>query len=435
MVNFLFTQTPLVFFIQSFWRDEAFSYVLANKNVFEILFYTARDFNPPFYYIALHFWIKMFGTSEIAIRSLSLLFFSLTLYICFDFLKDVFKLKTVKSLSYLLIFLINPLLIYFAFEARMYTMFAFFAVLSYYSYYLRKPKLYLASVILGLYTHYFMVFVLISQLAFYFITERKKRDRMLLRYVYVALIFYIPWILFVFFQGQFFSSSFWIERIKMKTLINLPSVLYLGFEQGTRYFTKELQLLTFLFGIMFVATVVRVKREVDERRKLFLFLIVWSIGSALFVGLVSFVKPIFIPRYLIFSSIGFIFLTIFMLEELPIRIRWVLVIALVFFTFSFLKLQIEQRKKSDIRRTLQEITRRAGKNDLIYVADELDYFTIQYYFDESRVYVFNKDYEEIPQFVGKSLIPKERIATSLPSYPKRAFVLNRNGSYVIQSLY
>lgn len=435
MVNFLFTQTPLVFFIQPFWRDEAFSYVLANKSIFEILFYTARDFNPPLYYIILHFWIKMFGTSEIAIRSLSLLFFSLTLYICFDFLKDVFKLKTLKSLMYLLIFLINPLLIYFAFEARMYTMFAFFAVLSYYFYYLRKPKLYLASVILGLYTHYFMVFVLMSQFAFYFITGKNKRDQTLLRYTYTAFIFYLPWILFVFLQGQFFTTLFWIERVKMKTLINLPSVLYLGFEQGTRYFTKGLQLLTFLFGIMFVATVVRVKREVDERRKLFLFLIVWSIGSAFFVGLVSFVKPVFIPRYLIFSSLGFIFLTIFMLEELPIRIRWVLFIVLVFFTLSFLKLQIEQGKKSDIRRTLQEITRLAGKNDFIYVTDELDYFTIQYYFDENRVYVFNKDYEEIPQFVGKTLIPKERIATSLPFYPKRAFILNRNGEYIIQSLY
>ncbi|OGK17888.1 hypothetical protein A2866_00530 [Candidatus Roizmanbacteria bacterium RIFCSPHIGHO2_01_FULL_39_8] len=434
MVNFLFTQTPLAFFIQPFWRDEAFSYVLANKSFFEILFYTARDFNPPFYYIVLHFWMKMFSTSEIAIRSLSLLFFPLTLYICFDFLKDIFKLKTAKSLAYLFIFLINPLLLYFAFEARMYTMFAFFALLSYYSYYLGKPKLYLASVILGLYTHYFMVFVLLSQLAFYFITGKKKRDRMLLRYVYIVFIFYLPWMLYVFFQGQFFATSFWIERLKIKTLVNLPSVLYLGFEQGTGYFTKELQLLTILFGIMFIVTVVKVKREVDERRKLFLFLIVWSIGSAFFIGLISFVKPIFIPRYLIFSSIGFIFLTIFMLEELPIRIRWVLLIILVFFTFSFLRLQIVKRKKSDIRKTVQEITGRAGKNDLVYVTDELDYFTIQYYFDESRVYVFNKNYEEIPQFVGKTLIPKERVATSLPSYPKRAFILNRNGSYVIQSL-
>ena len=65
MLNFIFTKTPLFFLTQSFWRDEAFSYFMAKKNISEIIFLTAKDFNPPLYYSILHFWIKIFGGSEI----------------------------------------------------------------------------------------------------------------------------------------------------------------------------------------------------------------------------------------------------------------------------------------------------------------------------------------------------------------------------------
>ncbi|PIW73452.1 hypothetical protein CO005_01355, partial [Candidatus Roizmanbacteria bacterium CG_4_8_14_3_um_filter_34_9] len=68
MLNFLFTKTPLFFLTQPFWRDEAFSYFMAKKNIFEMLLLTAKDFNPPLYYFILHFWMNIFGSSEIALR-------------------------------------------------------------------------------------------------------------------------------------------------------------------------------------------------------------------------------------------------------------------------------------------------------------------------------------------------------------------------------
>src|SRR3989339_1180240 len=145
MLNFIFTKTHLFFFTQSFWRDEAFSYFMAKKNVSEIIFLTAKDFNPPLYYLILHFWIKIFGGSEIALRSLSIIFFWATIYVAFLFLNDIFKIKLKKSFFYLIFFIVNPLLLYYAFEARMYTMFAFFASLSYYAFFKKDYRLYLLS--------------------------------------------------------------------------------------------------------------------------------------------------------------------------------------------------------------------------------------------------------------------------------------------------
>jgi uncharacterized membrane protein len=174
MINFLFTNTPLAYLIQSLWRDEAFSYLLAKKNLLQILYLTAKDFNPPLYYLLLHFWMKVFGGSEIALRSLSLIFFWATVYIGFLFMTDIFKYSQKKAFFYLAFFLINPLLNYYAFEARMYSLFSFFAILSFYSLLTNQKKIYFWSTLLGLFTHYFMIGVFAAQLIIYLIFKKSK---------------------------------------------------------------------------------------------------------------------------------------------------------------------------------------------------------------------------------------------------------------------
>lgn len=59
---------------QSLWLDEAASVSFASGGVLFILqstFY--KEPNPPLYYILLHFWMNIFGSSELAVRSLSAL--------------------------------------------------------------------------------------------------------------------------------------------------------------------------------------------------------------------------------------------------------------------------------------------------------------------------------------------------------------------------
>jgi len=82
-----------------------------------------------------------------------------------------------------------------------------------------------------------------------------------------------------------------------------------------------------------------------------------------------------------------------------------------------------------------EIRSLAKKNDRLYVTNELDFLKVQYYFPENQVYIFGKSYQEIPDFVGKILIPSERIINNLPIYPNKAFILNSDGSYEIKAVY
>ena len=55
----------------SIWHDEGFSIALATRTPLEIWAGSARDVHPPLYYLLLHFWMSLFGTSQLAVRSLS----------------------------------------------------------------------------------------------------------------------------------------------------------------------------------------------------------------------------------------------------------------------------------------------------------------------------------------------------------------------------
>ncbi|MCJ7826492.1 hypothetical protein MUP56_02660, partial [Patescibacteria group bacterium] len=88
-LNVLFKNTPLFYFTQSFWRDEAFSVLLAQQPLSVIFQKTSVE--PPIYYMLLHFWIKFFGTSEIAARSLSFIGFALATIVVIEWAHILFK--------------------------------------------------------------------------------------------------------------------------------------------------------------------------------------------------------------------------------------------------------------------------------------------------------------------------------------------------------
>jgi hypothetical protein len=72
-------------------------------------------------------------------------------------------------------------------------------------------------------------------------------------------------------------------------------------------------------------------------------------------------------------------------------------------------------------------------SDLIYVKNETMYFTMSYYFSKDKVFVYGKNYDEIPYYVGLALLPKARFTNKLPTYPTKAFILIDDYNYIVQS--
>lgn len=439
MLTYLFTKTPLLFLTQSFWRDEAFSYFLAKKNIIEIIFLTAKDFNPPLYYFILHYWMKIFGSSEITLRSLSFIFFWANIYVVFLFLNDVFKIKQRKAFLYLILFISNPLLLYYAFEARMYSMFAFLATLSYYAFFKKNNRLYLLATIAGLFTHYFMFLVVFSQL-FFLIINKKNINFVKSKIVFISLLVFSPWLIFFLSQNRFLNS-FWINKPHLKDGLVLLGIIYTG-NEAAFYSSGSIQKIqdnVIYFSLVLLVIIITgiylyAKKLFKKNQSYFQLLFIWGIGISLAVGLVSFIKPIYFPRYLIFTTVGLSLLIIFILEKLNIYLRAVLFAILIVLTFSYQKIQIEYRKKTDLRKALKEIQVLASKKDLIYT-DDLDFFTAKYYLKNNEVFIYGKSFKDIPTYNGKILISEENVAIGLPFYPQKAFIFKSNGQYTIQALF
>jgi mannosyltransferase len=158
---------------QSFWNDEGNSARLSERALPLIIEGTASDIHPPLYYVLLGGWRIFVGESEFALRSLSAFLGIGLVAITFALGKRLFgRDGGLAPLLGALLAAINPALVYYSQEARMYEMLAFLAALS--SLILvallqsRRWRLPLAVAYIlcsaaGFYTHYFYPAVLLAQ--------------------------------------------------------------------------------------------------------------------------------------------------------------------------------------------------------------------------------------------------------------------------------
>ncbi len=432
MLNFLFTQTPLIFFVQSFWRDEAFSYLLAKQSWLNILILTAKDFNPPLYYLLLHIWIKIFGPSEIAIRCLSVVFFMICLYWLQLFMDKILKIKSKWIWLYFALFALNPLLNYYAFEARMYMMFAALALISFYFLIRGEYKQYVAATVLGLYTHYFMLLVLVVQGVFILLASNHKKTKIVaFKNITLVFVFFVPWLIFLVTQHVFSGLQTWITDRGLNQLHLIPGILYTGYESKLGFFNNLLLPLSLFLYLLLALGWKFLKPK--KNNNLLSLLLLWTFFPVVLTIIVSLYTPLFLARYLIFSTLGLLLLVVYLMEKMNSKLKVTFFIILLLFTLTYNQLQVHYRKKAPLKDVILQIKEEATVKDLLYVTDVLDFQTAQYYFGEDKVFIYGKSYDMIPAFVGKVLISKDKFISTLPAYPRRAFVLKDDQSYNIES--
>lgn len=113
------------------WYDEACSWFTAKQSfpmgIMDNLLHLDLQ-HTPLYFFLLHLWIKLFGDSEVAMRTLSLLFGIGTLPLVYVATKKITNNKI--ALFSLAISAVSPLLVLFSAEVRMYPMVVFLVVLS-----------------------------------------------------------------------------------------------------------------------------------------------------------------------------------------------------------------------------------------------------------------------------------------------------------------
>lgn len=162
IAQYIYTQTPLAWFVQAYESGEAFAVLLAQRPVSDIWYISAQVYDPPLYYLCLKVWMALWGTSEIATRSLSLIFFTLSVFVVIEYQVHLLKYPLWRGiLGTLVLSVLSQMFSPFALVTQAHALLVLCAITSTYALVLRHRKLYILTVTLGLLTHYAMILVIV----------------------------------------------------------------------------------------------------------------------------------------------------------------------------------------------------------------------------------------------------------------------------------
>ena len=427
-MDFIAYQTPIFYLIQPLWRDEAFSVLLSSNSIVDIIKLTASDFNPPFYYLLLHLWMQFFGSSEIAVRSLSFIFHAILVYFVAHFFEKNYKFSKWKINSLIVLILLNPMLLYFAFEARMYSLLTLLSFLALYFLTEKKFKWFSLISVLGIYTHYYFGFVLFSLGVYVFFRKREILNKFLEKTLFVFLLF-LPWGIIVINQLRNAGST-WFYPVDLNLAVSLLGSLYLGFEGTPRTLWNFAQLLSFLLAVYIIYYLLKVKKSRKEKDLAFVYLLSFSIPLILVAG-ISFFKRIFVLRYVIFTIPPLVLLYFLSLSSMKKNILSYFFLFLnIIFLICFNLYSVKYHRKVDFKKVVFEINLDSKEDSLIVGKTPLSFFELSYYSkDSSSVFLYNPKNQELPSYVGKVLIPRKKWIND-QSFGKIIYLVADDGTFI-----
>lgn len=406
-------------FTASLWGDEGFAVVLAQKSIPEIVRVVARDTSPPLFYLTLHLWMKIFGTSEVAIRGLSFLYFTLLVLTVFLIGKLLWNKKTGLLAAFLTF--TNPFLFRYGFEGRMYSILAFFSTLSMYFYLKKSFWAYVLATTAALYSHHFAIFVIIVQ-GFWSLKKvllTKKKFFKEFKPFFLTALFYLPWLYPLYYQTSLVASDFWLATPKFKDIFNLLETFILGSTEPR--FEKILLLIVFLILAL---------RRFSLKKKILLqdvFLVSWAFLPIIFTFVISqFASSIFFDRYMLLCIPP-------ILLFLASRRRKLSTILILVFTFYLLFLNYDYFIHPTKRpfRELADFVKNeiAPRNKLINFNDKAHHiWETKYYGLEAPLYV---PQGELPFYVGTALMQEGDIIKNLPETERLGVITSGDPENVI----
>ncbi|MEJ2556916.1 MAG: glycosyltransferase family 39 protein [Anaerolineae bacterium] len=193
---------------QSLWYDETVSAYLASKSIPELIAHTAGDIHPPGYYLLLHLWTRLAGSSEFALAFFSLFFGVLLIPLTYTLARRLMG-RTVALWSALLV-AISPYNLWYSQEVRMYTLAAALGLVALWCTLeitnqriskMTKQRYivgYVLAAAMGLYVLYYFGFLLVALnplIVGYLLWKRQSRTlRTWLLAQVAVLVLYLPWL-------------------------------------------------------------------------------------------------------------------------------------------------------------------------------------------------------------------------------------------------
>lgn len=300
---------------QSLWYDEGFTAWLSVQPLVDILARTAADIHPPLYYVLLHAWIRLAGDSEFALR-----FPSVIAGVAIVPLMWRLGYKTLGRAGGIiaaLLVAVSPLWLWYAREARMYTIVTALVVASTWLLlrWLDRPSRlrllsYVVLTVLAIYTHFFAWFIVAAHATFatpWLLTDRARRHRLIsLASAWTAtFLAYLPWLRSVLIRLEA-DRSYWPGSLSPRYVVETMLESWTG---GHTVQPMVADHAAFVIGGLAAggigALCIRWSRQRRARRTLIL-IITWLVIPVIALLTISFGRPKYHPRYMMISAPAFV---------------------------------------------------------------------------------------------------------------------------------
>lgn len=395
---------------QSVWFDEAYSIMVAKQSVGEAIRLTALDTHPPLYYLFLKAWACLFGWGELALRSLSVIFYGASIAVAGGFIKKYFNART--AVYVLLTLLLTPLLMRYGFEIRMYAMASLIGVVAtamlvraHSSKRWTDWLIYGALVALGMYTLYYLALLWLAHLVWLVAMDagrlRKsswKECRWIGAYAFSLLLF-LPWL-----------SSF-LKQVGNGALAPIGQPMNLEQLIGIVSFNTIYQPLwqlgviasVLVVGVIFLATrAINKSLHIKKiNRGILLLLVCYIVVPIAVLMLISLVKSMYVERYLAHVAIGLAMLagaSLALSTERENREVWriasplVLLVVLAVGATNLSQVgnyNFQRMQKPNVNSVASMV--KCSENDVVLAADPYVAIELDYYLPNCQIYFVSSD--------------------------------------------
>ena len=379
----------LTVFMQTSLRlDEAQSLFQTNRDIAGVLNLVGQDVHVPGYHVVLHYWQMMFGNDIYTARLLSLVFFVATIPMVYWLAAYAFSSRSIGLFAALLVAL-SPFMQWYGSEARMYSMLAFFTVahqLAFMKIY-REGKAaqwtwYIVTAILGLYTHYFFAFVLLTEAVFYLVFRKEfATSRVFMKFIgaaAVVLAAIVPWLWYVVQLGFASNTRPSLTEPTSVDLFNTYAQFIFGFQvDALNTVIVSLWPITVLLAFFALQKNKRVSREA----MFFALAALIPVVGAFVVSIT--ITPFFQSRYLIVALPALLIFLSWVVSMYPRPIAWTLRAVLIVGMIGLFIIQAANPNtpvKEDYRDAVSYLEQRATSRDVIILAAPFTIYPTEYYY-------------------------------------------------------
>jgi mannosyltransferase len=392
---------------QSIWYDEAFSVQVSKLAVSQTVQAAAADVHPPLYYVLLHYWITVFGISELSVRLLSALFGVLAIPMIYVLGRQLFSEEA--GLVAALILALSSFNIWYSQETRMYTLMVLLTLLSMYFFLqllqwstLASSAGYVLSTTLLVYTHNYGWFVVIAQNIYVasLLLLSRRRTHKLRRWIMlqaIVLALFVPWMASFVKQVVRSGAATWLG----------PPTLATIFQTFSRYSGTTVLLALFLgLSVLSLFAYQKVCGSMDWKAPLkalesyswqvriqdaasVYFLSVWLLTINLIPFTLSrFSTPVYFDRYTIAASVALYLLVAKGTVNIQHRYTKLAVIGIiVILSAANLQVYYTSITRPQVREATSLIDANIRSGDVVLVAPSWDRAVFDYYNNRTDIVV------------------------------------------------